>query len=232
MNGWNVLIVDDDLELGAMLVELFGNEGFSASHVASGAGALARIAQESVGVAIIDVMMPEMDGLELLRRLRRERQLPILMLTAKGDDNDRILGLELGADDYLPKPFNPRELVARVRAIVRRSAGQSEEWRPPVMLGPLFMDPHSLSASIQGVPIRLTVAEFLVLETLARSSGCMQTRSTLSCQALGRPLTPFDRSIDTHVANIRRKLSCDGGQISIRSFRGQGYVLTLASAVD
>jgi DNA-binding response OmpR family regulator len=229
MTGGRLLIVDDDAELAAMLVRALAREGFKAQHVARGAAALSRLAETEFDLLIADVMMPEMDGLELLRRLRAASTVPVLMLTARGDDNDRILGLELGADDYLPKPFNVRELVARTRAILRRSPCTDSSDRMLFTVGPLSLDARSLSATLDGLTVRLTTAEFLVLETLARAVGRLQTRTALCFQALGRPLEPFDRSIDTHVSNIRRKLGLkEGKRIDIRSSRGHGYVLMLS----
>jgi two-component system response regulator CpxR len=173
---------------------------------------------------ILDVM-PKMDGLDLLRRLRREGSVPVLMLTAPGDEEDGILALELGADDYLVKPFRVRELVARLRAILRRSANGRPD--STLALGALAIYPGTMSATLKGVPVRLTSAEFMVLDALARSAGRVQSRETLTYQALGRPLEPFDRSIDTHISNIRRKLCLDSGRgIEIKSSRGHGYVLT------
>jgi DNA-binding response OmpR family regulator len=174
---------------------------------------------------ILDVMMPKMDGLEFLRRLRKEGRVPVLMLTAPGDEKDGILALELGADDYLVKPFSVRELIARLRAILRRSANG----RPGsiLALGALALYPGTMS--LKGVPVRLTTAEFMVLNALARSAGRVQSRETLTYQALGRPLEPFDRSIDTHISNIRRKLCLDPVRgIEIKSSRGHGYVLTVS----
>lgn len=231
MIGWKILVVDDDVELGSMLVQLLCAEGFSATHATEGGAALRRISEQAFDLMILDIMMPHMDGLELLRCIRIKHRLPVLMLTARGDDNDRIHGLELGADDYLAKPFNARELVARARAILRRSSANSDADRAELVVGPLAIDRRLMSARLYGEQVKLTTAEFMVLEMLARASGCIQTRATLSCHALGRPLEPFDRSIDTHISNIRRKLLLPGdGTIDIRSSRGHGYVLTVSGA--
>ncbi|HEY2014377.1 MAG TPA: response regulator transcription factor, partial [Bryobacteraceae bacterium] len=188
--------------------------------------ALQLLSQKSVDLIILDVMLPELDGFEVLRLIRQQYDTPILMLTARGDDNDRILGLESGADDYLSKPFNPRELVARVGAIFRRLERRETVARIPIHLGALTLDPGRLGVLLHGVPIRLTAAEFMVLEALVLSSGRMQSRARLTEIALGRPLEAYDRSIDTHVSNLRRKLGFSpGGQIEIRSVRGAGYLL-------
>jgi DNA-binding response OmpR family regulator len=221
MTAGRILIVDDDVRLAGMLVELLAGENFQAAHASNGAAALACLARQSFDLLILD-------GLDLLRRLRKEGSaVPVLMLTALGDEKDRILALELGADDYLVKPFSVRELVARLRAILRRSARCRPDWTP-LALGALAIYPGTMSATIEGVPVRLTTAEFMVLEALARSAGRVQSRETLTYQALGRPLEPFDRSIDTHISNIRRKLCLDPGRgLEIKSSRGHGYVLTI-----
>lgn len=222
-----LLIVDDDLQLGRMLGEFLAGEGFAAEHAESGAAALRWLAARGFDLVILDIMMPKLSGLEVLRRLRLSGDIPVLMLTARGEEDDRILGLELGADDYLSKPFNPRELVARVRAILRRRDAKDAIGRAKIEIGALTLDPGSLSVRLDGREVRLTTAEFMVLETLARSVGRAQSRAALTHQALGRPLEAFDRSIDTHVSNIRRKLGLGpGGALDIRGLRGHGYMLS------
>lgn len=226
MTAGRILIVDDDVRLAGMLVELLAGENFQPAHASNGAAALACLARRSFDLLILDVMMPRMDGLEILRRLRKEGSVPVLMLTALGGEKEGILALELGADDYLVKPFSVRELVARLRAILRRSANGRPD-SAPLALGALAIYPGTMSATLEGAPVRLTTAEFMVLEALARSAGRVQSRETLTYEALGRPLKPFDRSIDTHISNIRRKLCLDPGLgIEIKSSRGHGYVLT------
>jgi DNA-binding response OmpR family regulator len=226
MRAGRILIVDDDVRLGGMLVELLTADDFQPAHASTGAVALACLARRPFDLVIVEVVMPKMDGLEFLRRVRKERTIPVLMLTAPGDKKDGILALELGADDYLVKPFSGRELVAHLRAILRRS-NNSRPDSAPVALGALAIDPGTMSATLEGVPVRLTAAEFMLLESLARATGRVQSRQTLTYQALGRPLEPFDRSIDTHISNIRRKLCLDPGRgIEIKSLRGHGYVLT------
>jgi DNA-binding response OmpR family regulator len=226
MTAGKILIVDDDVRLAGMLVELLAGEGFEPAHALSRAVGLGRLSRHSFDLVILDVVRGKKDGLELLRCL--QRHIPVLMLTAREDEEDGILGLELGADDYLSKPFRARELVARLRAILRRPyVRRWMEWTP-LKLGELAIDPEARSATMEGVPVRLTTAEFLVLEALARSAGRVQSRATLTYQALGRRLEPFDRSIDTHISNIRRKLCLDPGRgIEIKSVRGHGYVLTV-----
>lgn len=221
-----ILIVDDDCGLVQMLREYLQVENFSLSHAQNGDEALSRLETKSFDFVILDLMLPGLDGFEILSRLRRSSDVPVLMLTARGGDDDRVAGLDLGADDYLAKPFNPRELVARIRAILRRREFASVARRQALGVGPLRLDPESFTALLDGREIRLTSAEFFVVESLARRPGQIQSRAVLTEQALGRPLEPYDRSIDTHIANIRRKLGLsDTTSVAIRSVRGKGYVL-------
>jgi len=208
------------------MVELLAHEGFEPVYALSGAAALARLSRRSFDLVILDVV--KTDGLKLLRWLHMHGRIPVLMLTSPEREDDGILSLELGADDYLSKPFRVRELVARLRAILRRSERHTRTEQVALTVGELAIDSAARSASMEGVPVRLTAAEFLVLEALARSAGRVQTRVTLTYQALARRLEPFDRSIDTHISNIRRKLGLDLGRgIEIKSWRGHGYVLTI-----
>ncbi len=228
MTAGRILIVDNDVRLAGMLVELLAGENFQPAHAPNGAAALACLARRSFDLLILDVMTGKADGLELLRCLRMQGHTPVLMLTECGQEEEGILGLELGADDYLSKPFRARELVARLRAILRRADLKGRTVPAPLTLGELAIDPGARSATMEGVPVRLTTAEFLVLEALARSAGRVQSRATLTYQALGRRLEPFDRSIDTHISNIRRKLCLDPRRgIEIKSSRGHGYVLAV-----
>jgi DNA-binding response OmpR family regulator len=228
-----LLIVDDDLQLGRMLGEFLLGEGFATEHAPNGPAALRWLAARGYDLVILDIMMPKLSGLEVLRSLRLSGDVPVLMLTARGEEDDRILGLELGADDYLSKPFNPRELVARVRAILRRRDAKDRTGRVKIEVGALTLDPDAMSVVLEGREVRLTTAEFMVLETLARSAGRVQSRAALTHQALGRPLEAFDRSIDTHVSNIRRKLGLGpGGGLDIRGLRGHGYMLSAAGDVS
>ena len=227
INPPSLLIVDDDRELGQMLNEYLTGEGFRVSVVRDGLEALDRLAAESFDLVILDVMLPSLNGFDVLRRLRKTLKVPVVMLTAHGADVDRIVGLELGADDYLPKPFNPRELVARTRAVLRRfGARDSEAPAGPVSVGQIWLDPATLEVTLSGKPVRLTGTEFRVLELLMRAPGQAQSREVLTERVLGRKLTPYDRSIDTHVSNLRRKLNLGhAGLPEIRSIRGAGYVL-------
>ena len=220
-----ILIVDDDRELVQMLREYLQTENLTVHDAQNGAEALARIEARAFDFVILDVMMPGLDGFDVLSRLRCRSDIPVLMLTARGGDDDRVAGLELGADDYLAKPFNPRELVARIRAILRRRERAGAARRSAFTVGPLHLDPETLTVLVDNRAIRLTGAEFFVLEFLARRAGQIQSRSVLTEHALGRPLEPYDRSIDTHVANVRRKLDLgSAADISIRGVRGQGYL--------
>jgi DNA-binding response OmpR family regulator len=225
----SVLIVDDDRELGQMLTEYLTGEGFQVSLVRDGAEALERLTGDSqpFDLVILDVMLPSLSGFEVLRRLRHSLSVPVIMLTAHGADVDRIVGLELGADDYLSKPFNPRELVARVRAVLRRfSPRDSDTPAHPVGVGPLRLDPATFEVTLSGQSVRLTGTELRLLELLMRAVGQVQSRESLTERVLGRRLTPYDRSIDTHVSNLRRKLGLgEDGLPEIRSIRGAGYVL-------
>lgn len=222
-----ILIVDDDIELTLMLQRFLAAEGLTAIGAGTGGEALQVLAQRAVDLIVLDVMLPGIDGFAVLQRVRERYDVPILMLTARGDDTDRILGLESGADDYLSKPFNPRELVARIGAIFRRMERRESASRLPIHLGPLTMDPTRLAVLMNGEPIRLTTAEFMVLEALVSAGGKMQTRARLTEIALGRQLVAYDRSIDTHVSNLRRKLRLGPeARLEIRSIRGAGYLLT------
>ena len=230
-----ILLVDDDRELCQMLCEYLSAERFDVHSVHDGAQALERVRAETFDIIILDVMLPGLSGFDVLRQLGAAFDVPILMLTARGDDIDRIVGLELGADDYLSKPFNPRELVARVRAILRRSSARGAR---PVNLETLEVGPINLNmgmhkVTVDGCPVGLTGAEFRVLEILMRSAGQLLSRETLTESALGRKLVPYDRSIDTHVSNLRRKLDLDAGMVpEIKNVRGAGYTLTWGAKAE
>lgn len=218
-----VLLVDDDVELGTMLKEYLEHEGFAVGLVHEGEAGVRDALGGSYDIAVLDVMMPGISGMEVLRRIRAESPLPVLMLTARGDDLDRVVGLELGADDYVPKPCTPRELVARIRAILRRTCADASD-DAPVVAGPLVMRPGCRLAEWRGLALSLTSTEYSLLETLARNAGRVVAKSELSEQALGRPLARFGRSIDVHVSSLRQKLgqSADG-RSWIQTVRGIGY---------
>lgn len=225
-----VLLVDDDQELCQMLTEYLEAEHFEVSCVHDGAEALARLRSEEFNIVVLDAMLPTLGGFDLLRKLGPSYRTPVLMLTARGDDVDRIVGLELGADDYLSKPFNPRELVARMRAILRRANSRGRGGAPDELsVGRIVLNTGTHQVHVRGVPVALTGAEFRVLELLMRSAGQVISREAMTEQALGRKLVPYDRSIDTHISNLRRKLDLQiGTNPEIKNVRGSGYTLTLA----
>jgi len=222
--GASVLIIDDDRELCALLCDFLSLEGFAACAIHHGAEAVSHCHEHTHDAIVLDIMLPGLHGLDVLRQLRQFSTTPILMLTARGEDTDRILGLELGADDYLPKPCNPRELAARLRAILRRSQATVDEAAPTLLeAGRTCIDPANRNATFGGVDLQLTSAEFNVLRVLVGSAGTVVNKEILSRQALGRALSAYDRSIDVHVSKIRKKLAALGGDNLIVSVRGSGY---------
>jgi len=225
-----VLIIDDDRELCALLSDFLSLEGFQTSAVHDGAESVKHCRTHTYDAIVLDIMLPGLQGLDVLRQLRQFIATPILMLTARGEDTDRILGLELGADDYLPKPCNPRELSARLRAILRRGHMSSmPNSAQRIEAGQTCIDPASRSATFGGVDLHLTSAEFGVLQLLAGNAGHVVDKETLSQQALGRALSAYDRSIDVHVSKIRKKFAVLGGEELIISVRGVGYQFRLNS---
>ncbi|WP_353558161.1 response regulator transcription factor [Paraburkholderia terrae] len=223
----SVLLVDDDVELTDMLVQYLAHEGFAAEVVHDGEAGVARALAGRFAIVVLDVMMPRLSGIEALRRIRSASRVPVLMLTARGDDIDRISGLNLGADDYVPKPCTPGELVARLRAILRRASDQGAVGvSVPVHAGQLVLWPSSRTATWQGNPLELTGTEFSLLEILARHAGRLVSKEDISLQAFDRPLARFDRRIDVHISSIRQKLGQRiNGQPWIISVRGMGYQL-------
>ena len=214
-----ILIVDDDDELSSLLTELLTREGFRVDTQNDGRRGLAAALNGGYDLMVLDVMLPGLDGFEILKRVRREARLPILMLTARGEDEDRIVGLDLGADDYLSKPFNTRELVARIRAILRRLENRTAGDRFEV--NGISIDPGSREVLRQGKPVEVTTFEFDILETLMRSAGRVVSRDELMEELYGRKATPFDRSVDMHISHLRRKL--EGDNPLIKTVRGVGY---------
>jgi two-component system response regulator CpxR len=223
-----VLIVDDDVDLCRLLGERLSSEGFALEAVHDGARGLERVLSEDHALVILDLMLPGMGGLDVLRRLRIHSPVPVLILTARGEDVDRILGLEIGADDYLPKPFNPRELIARIRAILRRTS-RSIAPGSVLVVGDLRLDPAAREVWLDGIPIDLTSVEFALLETLLRDAGHVVTREQLTETVLGRKLGPFDRVIDVHISNLRKKLAQAHGEEQIKAVRGSGYMFVVRS---
>ncbi|HEV7802320.1 MAG TPA: response regulator transcription factor [Burkholderiales bacterium] len=216
-----VLLADDDIELATMLREYLEREGFRMTVVHDGEAAVRQAVSGEHNVVVLDVMMPKMDGVEALRRIRLSSQVPVLMLTARGDDVDRIIGLELGADDYVPKPCTPRELAARLRAILRRL--QIQPGAGPLAVGPMVIWPEKRLAECAGNALDLTSAEFNILHVLATHAGQVVSKKEISQEALGRPLTRYDRSIDVHLSSIRQKLGAHAPLI--HTIRGLGYQL-------
>jgi DNA-binding response OmpR family regulator len=218
-----LLLVDDDVELCEILTEYFSAEGFDVESAHDGVRGLERARSGEHAIMILDLLLPGVRGLDVLRQLRVHSNIPVLILTARGDDVDRILGLELGADDYLPKPFNSRELIARVRAILRRARPSGEAAR--IVVGDVALDPLARQAWREGRPLSLTMAEFVLLEAFLRHAGQVLSRGRIAEQVLGRRLASFDRSIDVHVSNLRKKLGdAAGAREHIRAVRGEGYV--------
>lgn len=223
-----VLLVDDDVELVDMLKEYLEQEGYEVTAVHNGVDGLANASSGQFAIAVLDVMMPRLQGMDTLRQLRQRSQMPVLMLTAKGDDADRILGLELGADDYVSKPCTPRELSARIRAILRRTqqTPAAAEGASQIVIGKLTMWPEQRRVHWDGNAVALTSTEFNLLEVLARRAGHTVSKQELSEKGLFRPLARFDRNVDVHMSSLRHKLgTLSDGRSCIQTVHRQGYVL-------
>lgn len=232
VNGADILVIDDDVELCDLLIEYLGAEGFTVHAVHDGREGLARATSGEHALVVLDVMLPGHNGFEVLRRLREVSQVPVVMLTARGQDVDRIVGLEMGADDYLAKPFNPRELVARIRAIQRRLERSEEEGHASagevLKVGDVELHVAARTVLRQGEEVALTSAEMTLLEVLMRAAGTVVSREDLSTSVLGRRFSPYDRSIDVHVSNLRKKLGpSPSGRERIKTVRGHGYLYAL-----
>ena len=228
-----VLVVDDDAGLSALLAEYLGGRGFQVELASDGPSGLERVQRGGVDLVVLDVMLPGMDGFEVLGALRRDeasRLLPVLMLTARGDDTDCIVGLELGADDYLPKPFNPRELLARARAVLRRAQAPAHE--DPVLLGAgIRLDPARREVHVDGQPVDLTTTEFDLLRVLVAAAGRVVPRERLMELARGEEWAAFERSVDVHISHLRRKLGDDPrAPTRIKTVRGVGYMVPVERA--
>jgi two-component system, OmpR family, response regulator CpxR len=219
-----ILIVDDDRELTALLSELLAGEGFEVTTSGDGEAGVRAALEGSPDLVVLDVMLPRLNGFDALRRIRERSAVPVVMLTARGEEVDRIVGLELGADDYLGKPFSPRELSARVRAVLRRVHPQERGSSCSLRVGDLELDPGARQARRGGEAVELTGTEFSLLEALLRDAGRVVSREALYREVLGRRPLAFDRSLDVHVSNLRRKLGPqgDGGE-RIKTLRGVGY---------
>lgn len=222
-----ILIIDDDEELCDLVSEYLSVEGFDVECVNDGESGLDRARSGEYDMAILDVMLPKMNGFDVLRNLRENSELPVIMLTARGDDMERIVGLEIGADDYLPKPFNPRELVARLRAILRRSSDKPQV-EDRIEIEGLEVVSSARTATIAGRDLNLTSVEFDLLRELAAVAGQIVKKEDLSERVLGRELSPYDRSLDMHISNLRKKLGTrDDGSDRIKTIRSVGYIYTV-----
>ncbi len=221
----NILLIDDDTELTSLLKEVLTFEGFTVSEANDGESGLNSV-NADIDLILLDVMMPKLNGMETLKRLREHWQTPVLMLTAKGEEIDRVIGLELGADDYLPKPFSDRELLARIRAILRRTQNQSVI-KPGdcIEYQDISLYPGKQEAYCQQKLIDLTSTEFTLLRYFVENPGQTLTKETLSLEVLGKRLAPFDRALDMHVSNLRKKLpERPDGKMRIKTLRGRGYL--------
>jgi len=224
-----ILIIDDDQELTELLAAYLKQQGFDVSIENSPLNGLENLKRAAYDVLLLDVMMPEIDGFETLKRLRGFSSIPVIMLTAKGDDFDKILGLELGADDYLPKPFNQRELVARIKALIRRLDPKQGFSQPQQLsLHKIHLNEANQSVSVGGNVVEMTATEFMLLAHLMKQAGQLQTKEQLSEKVLGRKLSAFDRSLDMHISNIRKKLAQHQVNDVIKTIRGNGYLMPLA----
>jgi two-component system response regulator CpxR len=222
-----LLLADDDTELCGLLKEFFETEGFEVRLAHDGAAALDELRRPGLDLVVLDVMMPEMNGMDVLKEVRKESRIPVIMLTARGDDMDRILGLELGADDYVPKPCNPRELLARIRAVMRRA--QSPMDHGQITLDDLELNQGNRTLLKAGEPVELTSTEFSILLALLQHRGEVVSKRDLYVSALGREPVAHDRSVDMHVSNLRRKLGPDPkGENRIETIRGIGYQYRVA----
>ena len=228
-----ILIIDDDEELCELVSEYLTVEGFEMEEVHDGETGLKKALEGEYDLAVLDVMLPKKNGFDVLRELRKTSKLPVLMLTARGEDMERIVGLEIGADDYLPKPFNPRELVARLRAILRRVEIKEDETQTDAdkfEVGEVDVKVSARSAKRKGVDLSLTSVEFDLLVALLKQAGKVVKKEDLSWQVLDRELSPFDRSLDMHISNLRKKLgSRENGDEIIKTIRSVGYIYTLDS---
>jgi len=225
-----ILLVDDDADLTSMLAQYLQQEGFEVDVEHDGDAGVSAATSRPYSLVVLDIMMPRVSGIEVLRRIRSQSSVPVLMLTARGDDIDRIVGLDLGADDYVPKPCSLGELVARIRAILRRTSSSTPttglSTPRTLQVGALTLMPGTRQAIWQGAPLDLTGTEFSLLEVLARNAGQLVSKEDISQQAFGRPLARFDRRIDVHISSIRQKLGTrPDGEPWIKSVRGMGYQL-------
>ena len=222
-----ILLIDDDVELCDLLRKFLKQEGFEIDCEHNGARGKQRALSEDPDLVVLDVMLPGMDGFEILRRVRQESRVPILMLTARGEDVDRIVGLELGADDYLPKPFNPHELAARIRAVLRRLESQSEAAPRRLEVNGVTLDYAARQVYVDDRQVELTTLEFDILEMLMRAAGRVLSRDAIIEKLYDREATAFDRSINVHISHLRKKLEAE--RTLIKTIRGVGYQFCLTA---
>lgn len=214
-------MVDDDAELAGLVSRFLLKEGFKSTAVHDGEAGLAEALSGRFELLVLDVMLPGLDGFSVLRKLREKSQMPVIMLTARGQDIDRITGLELGADDYLPKPFNPHELVARIKAIFRRMEPRAAPPSQRIEVNGVGLDPAARAVTVDGQRVELTTIEFDILELLIRAAGRVLSRDTIIESLYDRKATGFDQSINVHISHIRRKI--EGDRTLIKTVRGIGY---------
>ncbi len=224
----NILIIDDDIELSDLLAQYLESEGFTVTTAHDGISGIEQIGRSAnLAAIILDVMMPGMNGFDVLKAIRPHNSTPVLMLTARGEDTDTVLGLELGADDYVAKPVSPRVLVARLRALLRR--GQQDD-NQSLRIGDIELNEQSRQVTVNDTPVKLTGAEFNLLALLLKNAGHVVSRETLASEGLGRALSAYDRRIETHMAQIRRKLgNFADGSARIQTVRGAGYQYVVPS---
>jgi DNA-binding response OmpR family regulator len=228
-----ILVIDDDAELCRLVTRSMGDEGFIVDAVTNSRQGIERALSKEYALILLDVMMPGSNGFEVLRRIRKESRAPVLMLTAKGDTRDRVRGLELGADDYLPKPFEPSELAARIRAILRRVNSQPLGGAGRIVVADVELDTGARTVRKKGELVDLTGVEFDLLAALMRVAGSTLSREELMRDVLGREFSPFDRSIDTHVYNLRKKIGLlENGSERIKGVRGAGYLYAAPSRLN
>ncbi|MEG3638463.1 response regulator transcription factor [Magnetococcus sp. PR-3] len=227
-----ILLIDDDKKLCSMLAEYLHDEGFECHMAHDGPSALEKAMTGAYAALVLDVMLPGLNGFDVLRQLRPHSHVPVIMLTARGDETDSIIGLEIGADDYLAKPCSPRVLVARLRALLRRSHGSIEPLLATQTQGDLTLNPQARRVSLAGQPVELTSAEFNILQQLLHQAGQVVDKDQLSLQGLGRKHMAYDRSVDMHISSLRKKLGnhADGTQ-RIHTVRGAGYLYAKAEGI-
>jgi DNA-binding response OmpR family regulator len=221
-----ILVIDDDERLRELVAEYLGGRGFTVVTAEDGEVGLATIRSGSIDMVVLDVMLPGLDGFEVMREIRKFSRIPVVMLTARGDETDRIVGLEIGADDYLPKPFNPRELLARIQAVLRRVETPRDQEPGILTAGPIEIDPDRRTVTLSGSPVELTTTEFEILRTLVANAGRVIPRERLMELARGEDFAAFERSVDVHISHIRRKLGDDPRHPSfVKTVRGIGYTI-------